>query len=42
MAVTRFEELIAWQKARELTKLVYQTSSNKAFAKDFTLTNQIR
>jgi four helix bundle protein len=38
----RFEDLIAWQKARVLTKAVYQASSNGPFAKDFGLTNQIR
>lgn len=42
MAVTRFEELIAWQKARELTKLVYEVSKHDDFARDFALTNQIR
>jgi four helix bundle protein len=40
--VTRFEDLIAWQKARELTKAIYiQTNSGK-FSKDFGLSNQIQ
>jgi four helix bundle protein len=42
MAVNRFEDLIAWQKARELTKLVYEVSKHGDFARDFALTNQIR
>lgn len=42
MAVDRFEDLIAWQKARELTKEIYRISSDDEFATDFALTNQIR
>ena len=42
MAVDRFEALIAWQKARELTKAIYQMSNQGEFSKDFALTNQIR
>jgi four helix bundle protein len=42
MAVNRFEDLIAWQKARELTKLVYEVSKQDDFARDFALKNQIR
>jgi four helix bundle protein len=38
----RFDEIEAWQKARELTKLVYEVSSQGAFAKDFGLRDQIR
>jgi len=37
-----FEELIAWQKAREVTKHIYRISSSGAFAKDFGLKDQIR
>jgi four helix bundle protein len=40
--IDRFEDLIAWQKARELTKEVYQTSRRGAFAKDFGLAGQIQ
>lgn len=42
MAVGRFEDLIAWQKARALTKQVYQVTAKDNFAKDYALTNQIR
>ncbi len=40
--VERFEDLIGWQKARELTKQIYSITSNGAFAKDFGLKDQIR
>jgi four helix bundle protein len=40
--VTRFEDLRAWQRARELTNLVYQCSSERPFARDFAMRNQIR
>ncbi len=39
--IRRFEDVTAWQKARELAKLVYQASSQGKFAKDFELKNQI-
>ena len=38
----RFDEIEAWQKARELTKIVYRISGHGAFAKDFGLRDQIR
>jgi len=38
-----FEEIIAWQKARELNKTIYYlTNLNNAFSKDFGLKDQIR
>ena len=40
--IDKFEDLIAWQKARELTKEVYQISQLGAFAKDFGLSGQIQ
>lgn len=40
--IDKFEDLIAWQKARELTKEVYQTSRLGVFAKDFGLSGQIQ
>jgi len=40
--IERFEDLIAWQKARELAKQVYLCTSKGAFAKDFGLRDQIR
>ncbi len=35
--VEKFEDLIAWQKARVLVKEIYQVSGSGAFAKDFGL-----
>ena len=40
--ISDFEDLIAWKKARVLTKLIYQMTSTGAFAKDFGLRDQIR
>jgi len=42
MKIERFEDLIAWQKARQLTKRVYLTSREGPFAHDFGMCNQIR
>ena len=40
--IERFEDLIAWQKARELTKRIYFVSNVGDFKKDFGLRDQIR
>ena len=40
--VERFEDLIAWQKARELTRAVYQVTRQGPFAKDFGLAGQLQ
>ncbi|MDG4716168.1 four helix bundle protein [Winogradskyella marincola] len=38
-----FEEIISWQKARELNKDIYNiTNKNDSFSKDFGLRDQIR
>jgi len=37
-----FEEIEVWQKARQLTKRVYQVSSKGPFARDFGLRDQMR
>ena len=43
MAIIRqFEDLLAWQKARELVCKVYLVTREGAFAKDFGLRDQIR
>jgi four helix bundle protein len=36
----RFEDLIIWQKARALTKAIYETSRSGIFSKDFALAGQ--
>jgi four helix bundle protein len=41
-AFQRFEDIEAWQKARELTKAIYVMSSDGQFARDFGLRDQIR
>ena len=41
-AIRRFEDLIAWQKARLLTRVIYQTSRQGTFGKDFELGRQVR
>ena len=41
-AIKRFEDLIAWQKARTLTARIYRISEAGSFAHDFALRNQIR
>ena len=40
--VERFEDLSAWQKARELTREVYRISRKGTFARDFGLSGQIQ
>jgi four helix bundle protein len=40
--VKRFEDLIAWQKARILTKTIYAVTRAGLFAKDYGLRDQIR
>lgn len=37
-----FEDLIVWQKARELTKRIYELTKGKEFSKDFSLVDQLR
>jgi len=38
----KFEDVLAWQKGREMTQLVYRLSKRGEFAKDFGLKDQIR
>ncbi len=38
----KFEEIQAWQKAREVTLAVYRVSGSGNFARDFGLKDQIR
>ena len=40
--IERFEDLIAWQKARELTRAIYRITRHGAFAKDFGLSGQMQ
>ena len=40
--ITTFEELERWQRARELTRLIYRVSGDGDFGRDFALRDQIR
>ena len=40
--IERFEELVAWQKARVLTQLIYQATQKQRFLRDFGLSGQIQ
>ena len=40
--IERFEEIDAWQKARELTKSIYKITSDGNFSRDYGLRDQIR
>ena len=40
--VERFEDLVAWQKARILTRLIYQATQKEKFSRDFGLSGQIQ
>ena len=40
--VEKFKDLIAWQKARELARTIYEVTRKDAFAKDFGLRGQIQ
>lgn len=40
--IERFEDIEAWQLAREMTKAIYAISNDGAFARDFGLRDQIR
>jgi four helix bundle protein len=40
--VRRFEDLIAWQKARALTREVYRVTATGRFARDFRLCSQLQ
>lgn len=40
--IAKFEDLIAWQKARLLTRAIYTRTDEGRFARDFGLRDQIR
>lgn len=42
MKITRFEDIHAWQGARELCKTVYNLTMNEKVARDFGLVDQAR
>jgi four helix bundle protein len=40
--VARFEELVAWQKARSLTSQIYRATETGTISRDFGLKDQLR
>ena len=42
MGITRFEDIHAWQAARDLCKMVYGLTRENKFSKDFGLVDQAR
>ena len=40
--IERFEDIQAWQMARESTRMIYKASSSGNFSRDFALRDQIR
>jgi four helix bundle protein len=40
--IQQFEDIEAWQKARDLASAIYRVSNDGAFARDFGLRDQIR
>ena len=40
--IERFEDIDAWQKARELTRLIYKVTKQNQFARDYGLAKQIQ
>jgi len=40
--IKKFEQLLSWQKARELTRYIYQLTKKPKFSKDYGLKDQIQ
>ena len=40
--ITKFEDLIAWQEARTLVKMIYKLTSDGSFSKNFGMRDQIQ
>ena len=40
--IERFEDIEAWKKARELTKIIYEVTAQGKIATDFSLRDQLR
>ncbi len=40
--IKKFEDLVAWQEARKLVKMVYSLTSDGALSKDFGLRDQLQ
>ena len=42
MSITKFQEIEAWKKARELARLIYAITNQSVFSKDYALKDQMR
>lgn len=42
MGIKRFEDILGWQEARKLTKMVYSMTVSGKFARDFGLKDQLQ
>ncbi|MBU2228759.1 MAG: four helix bundle protein [Proteobacteria bacterium] len=42
MSIEKFEDLVAWQKARELTRHIYHLTQKEKFSRDFGLREQVQ
>ena len=40
--IEKFEDIVAWQRARELVNHVYKITTDGSFSRDFGLRDQIR
>ena len=40
--IRRFEDLLAWQKARRMANVIYDLTDSTGFSRDYQLKNQIR
>lgn len=40
--ITRFEDILGWQKARQVNHVIYEVTGQGLFSKDFGLRDQIR
>ncbi len=42
MRIEKFEDIQSWQKARELSKIIYLYTRKEKFCRDYSLGDQIR
>jgi len=40
--IQRFEDIQAWQEARQLVKMIYSLTNKESFSKDFGMRDQVR
>jgi len=42
LSISKFEDIVAWQRAREIVKDIYKLTGSQGFHHDFTLRDQMR